>query len=251
MVEEVYLLAKLNLIQITTVVDIEKSLCSQARRQAQLAQQESLYNELNGKHKQSRIDYINANLEQIVQGKLAKQTKSGLVDLSNANFNIDEYREQIRQDMLSKIADVPRSELSHRFYVEAPYISPDCLQEYHLPQLDSSSLDALKVAVYDDFWQKGYYLTDGLKFGGHFLVYDSDPMMFHSKFIVICAPTAREFDNFNANYVQAYGRLGKNVRKNVLLASWATIEEGNDVSLAKSIRYTHVQWKPVDIWTFL
>ena len=43
-----------------------------------------------------------------------------------------------------------------------------CTTEWKVPM---SSADMLKYRVFTYFWEKGYFLTGGGKFGGDFLVY--------------------------------------------------------------------------------
>ena len=40
--------------------------------------------------------------------------------------------------------------------------------DWDFPQND---VETLRYRVFEDFWQKGYFLTSGGKFGGDFLVY--------------------------------------------------------------------------------
>ena len=42
------------------------------------------------------------------------------------------------------------------------------ITEWKLPM---SSKDILKYRVFSDFWERGYFLTGGGKFGGDFLIY--------------------------------------------------------------------------------
>ncbi|KAM4651445.1 tRNA-splicing endonuclease subunit Sen34 [Discoglossus pictus] len=84
--------------------------------------------------------------------------------------------------------------------------------------------------IFRDLWEKGYYLTSGSKFGGHFLVYPGDPMRFHAHYIAICLPHKEEIP---LSDIITAGRLGTNVKKTVLLCS--TNQEG-------TVTYTSLQW---------
>ena len=51
-----------------------------------------------------------------------------------------------------------------------------CTTEWTLPM---SSADMLKYRVFTYFWEKGYFLTGGGKFGGDFLIYPGMLLEFH------------------------------------------------------------------------
>ncbi|PVU97943.1 hypothetical protein BB561_000200 [Smittium simulii] len=94
-----------------------------------------------------------------------------------------------------------------------------------------SALEISKLAVFRDLWQKGYFLTPGLKFGGDYLVYPGDPMRYHSHFIA----TVTEYDSqLTCHEIVALGRVGTNVKKNRLLCFY------NPNS--RSIDYTTLAW---------
>ena len=50
----------------------------------------------------------------------------------------------------------------------------------------SSGKERLKYAAFKHFWSRGYFLTNGVKFGGDFLAYPGDPTRFHSFYVVRC-----------------------------------------------------------------
>ncbi|KAJ8922973.1 hypothetical protein NQ315_001519 [Exocentrus adspersus] len=87
----------------------------------------------------------------------------------------------------------------------------------------------LKCAVYRDLWEKGYYVTQGDKFGGDFLVYFGDPVCHHAVFIVRCVQAE---ETVTPTEVVAFGRLGTSVRKRAVLAS--LVEE--------KVAYVTINW---------
>ncbi|XP_060522379.1 tRNA-splicing endonuclease subunit Sen34 [Cylas formicarius] len=87
----------------------------------------------------------------------------------------------------------------------------------------------LKIKVFRDLWERGYYITNGEKFGGDFLVYFGDPLVYHAVFIVRCIE--REKLLTPANLV-GFGRLGVSVKKRAVLAS---ISENQ-------VRYLTINW---------
>ncbi|KAG8434077.1 hypothetical protein GDO86_012449 [Hymenochirus boettgeri] len=88
----------------------------------------------------------------------------------------------------------------------------------------------VRYKVFRNLWQKGYFLTNGSKFGGDFLVYPGDPMRFHAHYIVICYPYKKEIP---LSDIISAGRLGTNVKKTVLLCS--ADKEG-------AVTFTSLQW---------
>ena len=48
----------------------------------------------------------------------------------------------------------------------------------------STSKERLRYAAFRHFWESGLFVTNGVKFGGDFLVYPGDPTRFHSFFVV-------------------------------------------------------------------
>jgi tRNA-splicing endonuclease subunit Sen34 len=74
----------------------------------------------------------------------------------------------------------------------------------------------LKCKVFSDLWHKGYYLTSGLKYGGDYLAYPDDPIACHSHYIVKIFSWR---ENFSPLCLIQHGRLGNNVKKNILFCS--------------------------------
>ena len=47
-----------------------------------------------------------------------------------------------------------------------------------------SKIDRYKCAVFKDLHEKGFTMTSAAKFGGDYLAYPGDPMLFHAYFTV-------------------------------------------------------------------
>ncbi|KAK9397506.1 tRNA-splicing endonuclease subunit Sen34 [Crotalus adamanteus] len=91
-------------------------------------------------------------------------------------------------------------------------------------------LHEMRYRIFQDLWERGYYVTTGSKFGGDFLVYPGDPMRFHAHYIALCF--SKDVPISLCDIISA-GRLGTNVKKTVLLCS--VDQEG-------TIAYTSLQW---------
>ncbi|XP_019881494.2 uncharacterized protein LOC109609293 [Aethina tumida] len=74
----------------------------------------------------------------------------------------------------------------------------------------------LKYLVYKDLLSKKYYVTHGHKFGGDFLVYNGDPVIYHAIFVVRCVERT---EKMSPQEIVAFGRLGTSVRKRAVVAS--------------------------------
>lgn len=89
-----------------------------------------------------------------------------------------------------------------------------------------------RLFVFKDLWNHNYFITEGSKFGGDFLVYCGDPVMYHAKYIVICVTSGADIVNpARMQDLVARSRLGTSVKKTVLFA-WL---EGENVKY-KSVR---------------
>ena len=68
-------------------------------------------------------------------------------------------------------------------------------------------------------WERKYWITQGASYGGNFLLYDGVPGSVHSKYIVRII----EFQqNISAQDIVTFTRLGRSVKKIVLLCWWDT-----------------------------
>lgn len=197
---------------------------------------------INRKIREDRTKEIESNLDKIIEGRLRKNSNS------NPISNIEEFRQKTLEELKSKIEpDLPLSKITFkRFETESKLDSIRIFRKFELEPLEPRSLGALRYATFRHFWSLGYHLTEGQKFGGDFLAYDHDPIAFHAKFIIRCILDSNqseeeeeEFEFESQPYLlQAYGRLGKNVRKYVILASFAS---GSDDQL----RLRHIRWNSI------
>lgn len=89
-------------------------------------------------------------------------------------------------------------------------------EDYHLWNNKFTEKELLIYEIYKDLWKKGYYVTNGSKFGGDFLIYNGDPILYHSQYIVVCKQFQEEFET---HQICSLGRLGNSVKKDVLLAT--------------------------------
>ena len=100
--------------------------------------------------------------------------------------------------------------------VEDPWVDSEDKVECHWTYPES---DLCRLATFRDLWKSGYFLTDGSKFGGDFLVYCGDPVKYHAKYIVICIKNSHVLEEARTQDLVARCRLGAGVKK-IVLFSW-------------------------------
>ena len=92
----------------------------------------------------------------------------------------------------------------------------------------STLADALRYRVFQDLYDKGYTMTSGAKFGGDFLAYPGDPLLYHAQYTVRCVQaTAPQ----HPLALAAAARMAHAARKHVVLAA-VRVTEG--VSIAEA-----------------
>ena len=63
-------------------------------------------------------------------------------------------------------------------------------------------------------------MTEALKFGAHFLVYQGDPLLFHAKYLVVVCE-----DSLSQEEFIAYSRSANSANKSLLIAQVQTKED--------------------------
>lgn len=88
---------------------------------------------------------------------------------------------------------------------------------------------SFKFRVFKDLWERGATITSGESFGGDFLIYPGDPMLFHASHIVHVI----ESGDISPVTMMTCGRLAVNVNKLCLFA----------VLDANEICYLNMSWE--------
>jgi tRNA-splicing endonuclease subunit Sen34 len=78
-----------------------------------------------------------------------------------------------------------------------------------------SKIDRYKCAVFKDLHEKGFTMTSAAKFGGDYLAYPGDPMLFHAYFTVRVLETGEKMTPLSCSSVT---RMAHAARKNVVFA---------------------------------
>ncbi|KAE9549131.1 hypothetical protein FO519_007653 [Halicephalobus sp. NKZ332] len=121
------------------------------------------------------------------------------------------------EEEISSELEALRERMKPKSKIETPVIND---ADWMLP---ASGMDLLpqdlefgmKYCVYYDLWKRGFYLTDGAKFGCDFLVYEGNPGTVHSSFMCLIRRSAEQFP---VNEMLTLSRLSRTVKKDLLLA---------------------------------
>lgn len=196
--------------------------------------------------KEFRQNMMMKNLDKIVEGKKAKKILQATEAVhSDGDGDVDKSSKRQRKKQLKKMitertatedhVDDEQIELEIRQQIESvdvPASLPDkavCIQIHTAEirhqrnrrsttewKLSMSPNDFLKYRIFSYFWEKGYFLTSGRKFGGDFLIYPGDPSRFHSFYIAVCVEHSKPLTVLD---LVCLGRLGTTVKKTTLLCS--------------------------------
>ncbi|KAK7067269.1 tRNA-splicing endonuclease subunit Sen34 [Halocaridina rubra] len=144
--------------------------------------------------------------------KLQKQAKNNPSGSQETNFGLS--REKVIEMECEKIPVLPEHQHVIQIFTEHPMIDdvPSREVQWSIP---SNVIDKLRYAVYKDLWEKDYYITSGIKFGGDFLVYKGDPILYHASFIVKCV---QDMNLVGKCDLMTLARLGNSTKKSVVFA---------------------------------
>ncbi|XP_037569983.1 tRNA-splicing endonuclease subunit Sen34-like [Dermacentor silvarum] len=136
------------------------------------------------------------------------------VEIQAADF--EAQKEAIIADVMKKRVSTPSQDITL-----APVLY-ECLRtktsDFVPAELNYPRSDAHKIRcrVFEDLWEKGHYMTVGSKFGGDFLVYSGDPLVFHAFGVVVCL--GKDTKVAGRDMIM-WGRLGNAVHKTIILAT--------------------------------
>lgn len=166
------------------------------------------------------IKYRKQEIEQvadiILQGKRKKfEEKKGANSSSPRHAEKFELtKDKIIEEEIKKIQNLPEHLQVIEIFTENPLMEmlKPTPAEWSFP---SSKKDKLRYAVFKDLWERNYYLTAGVKFGGDFLAYPGDPHLFHATFIVKCIESVESVDKCD---LVSWSRTGTATKKTLVLA---------------------------------
>lgn len=228
MPEEVQLLKEKGLVRLVCV-DWESR--REERREKAACQREESYQGQIEEFRRERREVIVRHADRILQGrrkKQAQQKKAGVGqeqdELKEQEEDTEAEKELVIRQEVAKIKPITRDMAAVQIFPADPWLSESQKQPSPWSYPCTSPLQRCRLFTYKDLWNHSYYISEGAKFGGDFLVYPGDPVMFHARYIVICLES--ELDpRSRVQDLVAVSRLGTTVKKTVLF-SWL---EGQEV----------------------
>ncbi|XP_011310052.1 tRNA-splicing endonuclease subunit Sen34 [Fopius arisanus] len=192
---------------------------------------EKLFKEQNEYLKKERIKMIELQMDKIIEGKRRKlygldTSKKKLKkpldkDTSEALKKIDIDRDELFAQEVDKIVDLEVADQIVQTHTAYPWSLPEEINrsDWNYPLTPE---DEFKCNVFEDLWSRGFYVTGGEKFGGDFLAYPGDPIIFHSQFVVYCKKRDEEMSILD---LVGQCRLSTTVRKTAVFACLSEDEE--------------------------
>ncbi|XP_076174483.1 tRNA splicing endonuclease subunit 34 [Ptiloglossa arizonensis] len=155
--------------------------------------------------------------------------------IQEALNNIEINRQDLLEEEMAKLPKLDKSDALVQTHTVYPWLDKDDVQviEWKYP---FNCREQLRYKTYKDLWERGYYVTSGGKFGGDFLVYPGDPIMFHSQFIIQCKDRNEEIP---ITELSAQCRIACHVRKTRVYAFFSEDQS--------SIMYQSFQWAESNI----
>lgn len=155
---------------------------------------------------------IDLYANKILEGRRKKLLK---MKNSDADAEIKSLtREKVIEDECKKIQRLPEQLQVSQSFIEHPFISSlsPIEAEWRYP---STASEELRYEIFSDLWHEGYFITTGVNFGGDFLVYGGDPLLFHASFIVKCVHDIKQVDICD---IVTRARIGTSTKKTLVLA---------------------------------
>lgn len=237
--EEVSLLLEKNIARLIRYPCLQKP-PSDSLRQIFEEYRNSLYVEQEKCLRKERQKQVMGMMDRIVEGKKRKllgidtRKKKARKPLDpkvqEALNNIEINRQDLLKEEMAKLPKLDKNDALIQTHTIYPWADNDDVEivEWKYP---SNYNQQLRYKTYKNLWEKGYYVTNGEKFGGDFLAYPGDPIMFHSQFIILCKNKNEEMP---ITELSAQCRIACHVRKTQV---YAFFSEDQD-----TVRYQSFQW---------
>jgi len=233
--EEMQLLKEKGIIKIY-VIDPDKMMRPSIIERA-AEQKEQNYQMQIDEFKEERIERIIQMADRIVEGKKRKllqeerkkrrKTEECSADNNDNDVDITIDKESIINQEIANIKPITREMQVIQTFEEDPWLESEdkICSKWSYPYSDD--LSKCRLFTFKDLWNNNYYLTEGSKFGGDFLVYCGDPVKYHAKYVVICVESEDHVSRVETRVqdLVARCRLGTGVKK-IILFSWL---QGEDI----------------------
>eukprot|EP00088_Acartia_fossae_P001136 TRINITY_DN10426_c0_g1_i2.p1 TRINITY_DN10426_c0_g1~~TRINITY_DN10426_c0_g1_i2.p1 ORF type:complete len:392 (+),score=88.00 TRINITY_DN10426_c0_g1_i2:102-1277(+) len=182
---------------------------------------------------------IRSFADRILEGKkkkMMKKLKKQKVDDSEDPEIPELDRDAVIEEEIAKIQPITKDHQILQIFTKDPWLEESDKIEAKLSQ-PTEPLDKCRLLAFQALWEKGYFIGEGSKFGGDYLVYLGDPLKFHASYIVIC----QGIDSLEKERPQdlvAKSRLGSQVNKTVLVAQ---LMKNKDEVTFTSVRRNHAK----------
>lgn len=169
-----------------------------------------------------------------LKAKIEQQFRLGrIAELEKRNIEVTESRIGTvdEQKLMLDIRMTPDPDLSNFEVI------PMTQQEIQ----DTLRLDIQMLAVFNDLYDRGFYVGPGLKFGGDFLIYPGEPSKFHAQYAIRVVDNCHglvDLSRITYREVNCLARLCYTANKMPLLA---TVNQ--DCDLTTYVRYWTIKSK--------
>ncbi|XP_002123488.2 tRNA-splicing endonuclease subunit Sen34-like [Ciona intestinalis] len=192
-----------------------------------------------------KLDEIKNMKGMIKNGKISKQKQrkmiikekglnkqDGTITETNSVEVFDEKQfKQFAESELKKVERYGQEQTWIKMEHKSKFSS--LMQQIDQTKIKLTEEESKLYQIFCDMHNQGYFLTDGVKFGGNFLVYPGDPGLYHSTYILLHIPYEQEI---SSTEFATFGRLASSVKKTLLLAS---IDKENKVV------YSSMSWSGI------
>lgn len=179
-------------------------------------------------------------MDKIVEGKRRKilgietckkkMKKSLDEETQEALRNVQVNTKDLFDEQMSRLPKLEKSEALVQTHMAYPWLKKENIEimQWKYP---NTWQEQLRYKTFKDLWERGYWVTSGEKFGGDFLAYPGDPIMFHSQYIIRCKSRK---EGLSITELIGCCRIGSHVRKTLV---FATLSEDNE-----NVKYHSFQW---------
>ncbi|KAJ0178307.1 hypothetical protein K1T71_006130 [Dendrolimus kikuchii] len=198
-------------------LDLEKQNIKDLEQKIEEEQSEAL--------KKRKIEQLSHKIDIIVAGKKQKLLSKGIAD-------VELDKNTLLQEEINKLPEIASAHLLVHLPTEE-YMHRE-KNEVGIGVLKPSVLEGegtARYTIFKDLWEKGFHITDGSKFGSHYLLYPGDPVKFHATYMVQCVYD--ETTPFQPTNLVAFGRLSVAVNKLAVIAFF---------NIYGRVDYQTIQW---------
>jgi tRNA-splicing endonuclease subunit Sen34 len=178
--------------------------------------------------------FSNPNDERLETEKQQLEFELGSLE---QNFNLELEKCQISDQTQKPLLQIGHESLNTEIFVHTPDfylkslffdLNQISLDDFYLRN-KNTTCETCRYKVFKHLWSCGFYLTNGAKFGGDFLVYQGDPSKFHSQFILVCLEREEDYLKLSLKQLITYARMATSVKKTFLLALCSTNKTDREI----------------------